>query len=105
MSCTNGKLAAIFVICALSGCAQAGGFKRGDLQNATALAQAGGDSAGAACWSALGGAVAATPQPQNDGLVTLAERRRIAENAVSGPCAQVVLPFLLDLVHRLTPLP
>jgi hypothetical protein len=100
------SLLAAALAATLFGCApQLRGFTAGDFANAAALAQTGGDTAAAACWGGLGGAVAATPDPQSDGLAVPAERKRLADAAVAGPCAPVVGPMLLELLARVTPAP
>jgi hypothetical protein len=88
---------------ALCGCAQIQQFTAGDLSNAAALAGSGPgggrDPVGAGCWDALGNAAAATPIPANDGVAVLAERKRLAEAAISGPCGAVIAPALLKVLH------
>jgi hypothetical protein len=91
-------MAVLALAAALAGCAQVRQFTAGDLANAAALAGKA-DPVGAQCWAALGLAAAATPKAADDGLAVLAERKRLAEAAVAGPCGAVVAPLLLKAVH------
>jgi hypothetical protein len=95
----HGILAALALAAALGGCAEVQQFAAGDLANASALAGVGADPVGAQCWDALGLAAAPTPAPADDGLAVLAERKRLAEAAVAGPCGAVVAPLLLKALR------
>ena len=90
----------------LVGCsAQLQGFTAADLANASALATAGGDTASVACWNGLGMAAAPSPMPTQEGLATLAERKRLAMAAVYGPCAPILAPALLMALGKAVPAP
>lgn len=89
---------------ALFGCAQVQQFTAGDLVNAAALAGKA-DPLGAQCWEALGLAAAATQNPSGDGLAVLAERKRLAEQAVAGSCGAVIAPALLQDIGKVVPAP
>jgi hypothetical protein len=89
----------------LSACAQLGKFTEGDLENAAALATAGGDTVGAQCWDGLAPAAASSPMPQTDGIAVIAERDRLLHAAISGPCGAVVAPALLKLLGKALPIP
>ena len=52
---------------------------------------------GAQCWTALGGAMMASPDPTTDGLAVLVERYRLAQGVAAGPCAPVNLPIIMQL--------
>jgi hypothetical protein len=103
----HGLLAALALAggVAMGGCAQLQQFTAGDLANAAALAKSGGDAAAAQCWAAFGGAAAATANPADDGLATLAERKRLAQAAVAGPCGAVIAPALLEDIGKAVPSP
>lgn len=104
---------------ALSACAfkqQVQMFTAGDIANAEAVAAAGGDKTGAACWAALEPAVAPAPNPNAEGLATGAERSRLLQATLGGPCGGVAAPVLLStlksvpglllpLVHLPVPVP
>ncbi len=90
---------------ALSACSQFGKFTKGDLGNAAALAAAGGDTIGVQCWNGLAPAAAASPMPQTDGIAVVAERDRLLQTAISGPCGAVIAPALLNLLGKALPLP
>jgi hypothetical protein len=94
----QGITAALLLAAALCGCAQAQQFTAGDLTNAEHLAGAA-DPIGAGCWHALGAAAAPTSNPADDGFAVLAERKRLIEAAIGGPCGAVVAPLLLQAIH------
>lgn len=83
-------------------------FTAGDIANAEAVAAAGGDKTGAACWAALEPAVAPAPNPNAEGLATGAERSRLLQATLGGPCGGVAAPVLLSALKSvpslLTPL-
>jgi hypothetical protein len=89
----------------LGGCAPLQQFTEGDLRNASALAAGGHDPIGAMCWKGFEVAAAKTPQPADDGLAVLAERKRLVEEVVAGPCGAVIAPALLRDVGKLVPAP
>jgi hypothetical protein len=89
----------------LTACSELGKFTEGDLSNASALANAGGDPGGAACWAGLAPAAAASPMPATDGIAVVAERDRLLHAAVQGPCGAVVAPALLSLLSKALPVP
>lgn len=90
----------------LAGCStQLQGFTAADLSNAAALAKGGGDTASVACWAGLGTAAAPTPMPTQEGLATLAERKRLAMAAIYGPCAPILAPALLMALGKAVPAP
>jgi hypothetical protein len=91
-------MAPLLLAASLCGCAELRQFTAGDLANAAALAGRG-DPVGAGCWAALGAAAAPTPNPADDGIAVLAERKRLAEAAAAGPCGAVVAPVLLRVLH------
>lgn len=95
---TKRLLALAATLLALSACSgQLQQFTAGDATNAGVIATKGGDVAGAQCWTALGGAVMASPDPTTDGLAVLVERYRLAQGVAAGPCAPVILPIILQL--------
>jgi hypothetical protein len=84
-------------------CAPVDKFTLTDISNAGAIATAGGDTAGAACWgplsAAVGAATAATPSPHDDGLAVLIERTRLGSGlqaVATGPCAPVIVQGLME---------
>jgi hypothetical protein len=103
----HGIFAALAVagMLAMGGCAQLQQFSAGDLANAVALAAAGKDSAGAACWAGLAPVVAVAASPSDQGLATLAERKRLLAAAVEGECGAVIAPALLEDLGKLAPAP
>ena len=103
MGCLGMRVAIFAAALALAGCSQAQMFAAGDLSNASALATAVGDTAGATCWDGLMPAVGATPAPQSDGLAVLAERKRLLLGAISGPCAPIVAEALVQKIQRVVP--
>lgn len=93
------------VAASLAGCSQVQMFTAGDLANATALAIAGADAPGAACWNGLVPAAAASPDPADDGVAVLAERKRLLAQAVSGPCGAIIAPAILQAIGKAVPAP
>jgi hypothetical protein len=98
-------LVALTLVAGLCACAQVQQFTQGDLANAAALATQS-DPSGAACWTTLAGAAATTPTPSADGLATLAERKRLVQQAVTqGGCGEVIAPALLQDIGKIVPVP
>lgn len=88
----------------LGGCAQLGQFTANDAQNATAIATAVGDSAGAACWPVLattGNAIAAAGN--SAGLLTAIEEKRAVEIALQDATCQPVWSGVLAQLLKATP--
>jgi hypothetical protein len=91
------RLLALAVILTFSACSGLQQFTAGDVANAVVIATKSGDTMGAQCWTALGGAVMASPDPTTDGLAVLVERYRLAQGVAAGPCAPVILPIIMQL--------
>lgn len=88
----------------LGGCAQVGQFAAGDAENATAIATAVGDSAGAACWPVLattGNALAAAGN--SAGLLTGIEEKRAVQMALQNVACQPVWASVLAELLKATP--
>lgn len=88
----------------LGGCAQLGQFTAADAQNATAIATAVGDSAGAACWPVLattGNAIAASGS--SVGLLTAIEEKRAVQMALQDATCQPVWSGVLAQLLKATP--
>jgi hypothetical protein len=96
---------AAICLCALSGCALPGrpvaGLFAADIAGAQAIAKAGGDTQGAACWGALLPAVQALRAGQSPAAASALEIERVAVRAAEGPCAPIVLPILIRLAPAL----
>jgi hypothetical protein len=95
---------AIMLALWLGGCAQLGQFTAGDAQNATAIATAVGDSAGAACWpvlAATGNTIAAAGS--SAGLLTAIEEKRAVQMALEDATCQPVWAGVLAQLLKATP--
>src|SRR5271169_6993707 len=89
---TSGAIAlAMMLALWLGGCAQVGQFAAGDAQNASAIATAVGDSAGAACWPVLATAGNAIATVGNSpGVLTAIEEKSALQMAVQDAACQPV---------------
>jgi hypothetical protein len=88
----------------LGGCTQLGAFTASDAQNATAIATAVGDSAGAACWPVLattGNAI--TASGASAGLLTAIEEKRAVQMALQNAACQPVWAGALAELLKATP--
>ena len=95
---------AIMLALWLGGCSQVGQFTAGDAQDATAIATAVGDNAGAACWPVLattGNAIAAAGN--SAGLLTAIEEKRAVEMALQDATCQPVWAGALAELLKATP--
>jgi hypothetical protein len=80
-------------------------FTAGDLQQAAAVAQAGGDDVGAACWGKWLAPVQALQAGAPLGLATKIEIVRVAEINLSSPaCAPISVMVLMELNKLKLPL-
>ncbi len=88
----------------LGGCAQLGQVAAQDATNATAIASAVGDTAGAQCWPALattGGAISAAGN--SAGVFTAIEEKRAVRLALQNPACQPIWAGVLAELLKLTP--
>lgn len=96
-------LAAVLMLW-LGGCAQVGQFAAQDAQNATTIATAVGDTAGAACWPALattGNAIAAAGN--SAGVLSAIEEKRAVRMALQNPACEPIWAGVLAEVLKFTP--
>jgi hypothetical protein len=96
--------AAIVLALWLGGCAEVGQFTASDAQNATTIATAVGDSAGAACWPVLattGNAIAAAGN--SPGLLTAVEENRAVQLALQNSACRPIWAEALAEVLKATP--
>jgi hypothetical protein len=95
---------AIMLALWLGGCAQVGKFAAGDAQNATAIATAVGDSAGAACWPVLATTGNAIAMAGNSaGVLTAIEEKRAVQMALQDAACQPVWAGVLAELLKATP--
>ena len=95
---------AIVLVLWLGGCAQLGQFTATDAQNATAIATAAGDSAGAACWPVLATAGNAIDAAGNSaGVLTAIEQKRVVQIALQDAACQPVWAGVLADLLKATP--
>lgn len=86
------------------GCAAVGQYTAGDAQNATAIATAVGDSAGAACWPVLattGNAISAAGD--NPAILVGIEEKRAVQMALQNTMCQPVWAGVLAELLKATP--
>jgi len=101
------RIVTIGLVVALAACSSGGlgQFVSGDINNAAALAKSGNDVAGATCLQMLAPAASPTPNPSQDGLFVLKERKRLIEQAVASACGPVIAPMLLQDIGKTIPAP
>lgn len=72
-------------------------FTLSDVTSAKALASAGGDTVGTACWGGMLPVAQQVQAGQTIGIATAIELYRVVLQGAQGPCAPIVLPILVKL--------
>lgn len=72
-------------------------FTEADVSTASAIAKAGNDSSGVACWGGMLPVAQAVQNGQAIGPATATELYRVVIIGAQGPCAPIVLPIMAQL--------
>jgi len=75
-------------------------FVSGDIRNAEFIAGAARLTSYVACLHTLEPVALPSPDPPNDGLLTIGARKMALEAAVYGPCGSVLAPILLKALGK-----
>jgi hypothetical protein len=75
-------------------------FVSGDIKNAEFIAGQAGLASYVACLHTLEPVAVASPDPSNDGLLTLGARKMALVASVNGPCGSVLAPLLLEKLGK-----
>jgi len=75
-------------------------FASGDIKNAEFIAGQAGLTGYAACLHILEPVAVASPDPTQDGILTLGARSLALQQAVYGPCGSILAPILLKALGK-----
>ena len=97
---------ALIPLLSVAGCSEVGKLALTDLNYAAKVATQGGDSAGAACWTALTPTASAIEGAPTPGLASIIEADRLFELATQGPtaaCNAVAGMIMSEVLRKAVP--
>jgi hypothetical protein len=99
------KIVLVVGLLALSACSTSSDralqmFVSGDIKNAEFIAGQAGLVTYTTCLHTLEPVAVASPDPSNDGLLTLGARKMALVASVNGPCGSVLAPLLLEKLGK-----